>query len=146
MYLKAFPEIATSISTESQCHGSLKEVLSDIDDFHYSFMPSLVSIISAIHTSLFTSIIEHYRATETAVRMLSPVAMVHFTSHFCKFWITSVDSGLSLFSIIKKPRKVNPDSISSLRTLSNILLSKFFKILVASVITLYPSLVYCSRT
>jgi len=49
-----------------------------------------------------------------AVRTLSPVAMTDVTSHWRKLFKTLSDSGFNQFSIIKNPKNVKSDSISSL--------------------------------
>lgn len=68
--------------------------------------------MSPNHTSFSQSIILHCRATEIAVKTLSPVAMTVRILQFYKVAIAFGVCYLSLFSMISNPRKVKSDSIS----------------------------------
>lgn len=82
---------------------------------HYTTSkPALVFIMSPRKTSWSGSIRLHSLPTEIAVSTLSPVAMMVLIFALLSVSITPIVTGLSLFCIIRKPRKVRSFSTCSL--------------------------------
>ena len=109
--------------------------------FHISY-----SFSTSEYTSiLFESIILHYLATATAVKVLSPVAIIVLISQSFNIFIVSIDYFFSWFSNIKNPRKFKSFSKNSLSFLKSSF-SFIIIFLAARAITLSPLFVYLLST
>ena len=130
-----------------QCHGNFLFLSNfapgSVDFQDIALTPSMIAI-SPSQTYLLVSMMAHYRATEIAVSTLSPVAIIVLILHSYSVLMTPFVYGLSLFSMIKSPKKFREFSHSSL----DIVIADSSSTSIgfsASAITLYPSLVYKSK-